>query len=179
MKKTELLNIIENLVKKEVKKQVKEIFIKEGKVTKKPMSMDDESYIDQLLEDQQQGLGLTESVGKTQPTKKKQFVEYTKDATINKILNETKGGIPSGQGGGPAASMAEQYKTMGGGAYTTDRMGELMSKTAGNPQAQREIGAVQSMKAQNVSSEQVPEDVKNALTRDYSQLMKAINKKKG
>ena len=174
MKKTELLNIIENLVKKEVKKQVNEIFIKEGKKAKKPMSMNDESYIDELLKEQQTGLGTQTKNSEESPTNNK-FVEYTKDPTINKILNETKGGI-QGQGG---QQLQDQYKTMGGGTYTTDRMGELMTKSAGNPQTQREIGAVQSMKAQGVNSEQVPDGVKDALTRDYSQLMKAINKKKG
>ena len=38
--------------------------------------------------------------------------------------------------------------------------------------------AVDSIKKAGVSIEQVPEDVQNALTRDYSGLMKAIDKKK-
>ena len=42
----------------------------------------------------------------------------------------------------------------------------------------REVGAVQTIKKQGVNVDQVPEDVVNALTRDYSGLMKAINNKK-
>ena len=94
---------------------------------------------------------------------------------MNKILNETAGGIPQGE---------SEYPTMGGGTYTSDRVHELMG---GNPMMRntpqgkekaRQVGAVESLKAQGVSSEQVGEDVVNALTRDYSGLMKAINKKK-
>jgi len=90
-------------------------------------------------------------------------------------LNETAGGIPQGE---------SEYPTMGGGTYTSDRVHELMG---GNPMMKntpqgkekaRQVGAVESLKAQGVSSEQVGEDVVNALTRDYSGLMKAINKKK-
>ena len=37
--------------------------------------------------------------------------------------------------------------------------------------------AVDTMKKAGVTSEQVPEHVTNALTRDYSDLMKALDKK--
>ena len=102
--------------------------------------------------------------------------EYTKNSALNKVLNETVGGIPQGDKGA--------YPTMGGGAYTSDRVNELMG---GNPmmanteegkEKRRQVGAVESLKAQGVSSDQVGEDVVNALTRDYSGLMKVINKKK-
>ena len=43
----------------------------------------------------------------------------------------------------------------------------------------RDMVAVDTMKKAGVTSEQVPEAVTNALTRDYSDLMKAIEKKKG
>ena len=41
----------------------------------------------------------------------------------------------------------------------------------------RDMVAVDTFKKAGVSSEQVPEAVTNALTRDYSDLMKAMNKK--
>ena len=44
-------------------------------------------------------------------------------------------------------------------------------------EVQRDMVAVDTMKKAGVTSEQVPEHVTNALTRDYSDLMKAINKK--
>ena len=109
----------------------------------------------------------------SQPKPKKKIVEkqtFTKNSILNDVLNET--------------AMDEEWKTMGGGTYTSDRVHELMG---GNPmmanteqgkEKRRQVGAVESLKAQGVSSEQVGEDVVNALTRDYSGLMKAMNKKK-
>ena len=168
MKKQDLIKIIEKVVRKEVKKQVNEIFINEGKKALANRSQKEEV-----------STSLTEIAEQeyTQPKpKKKEFKEYTKNDALNKVLNETVGGIPQGD--------KAPYPTMGGGAYTSDRVSELMG---GNPMMKdtpqgkekaREIGAVESMKARGVSSEQVGEDVVNALTRDYSGLMKAINKKK-
>ena len=46
-----------------------------------------------------------------------------------------------------------------------------------NEEVQRDMVAVDTMKKAGVTSEQVPEHVTNALTRDYSDLMKAMNKK--
>ena len=45
-------------------------------------------------------------------------------------------------------------------------------------EVKRDLVAVDSMKKAGVTSEQVPEHVTNALTRDYSGLMKALNKDK-
>ena len=167
MKKKELIKILETLVRKEVKKQVNEIFINEGKKALASRSIEDEvsSSLTQIAEQEY-----------IQPKpKKKVYKEYTKNESLNKILNETAGGIPQGE---------SEYPTMGGGTYTSDRVHELMG---GNPMMRntpqgkekaRQVGAVESLKAQGVSSEQVGEDVVNALTRDYSGLMKAMNKKK-
>ena len=169
MKKQELIKIIELVVRKEVKKQVNEIFIKEGKKSlaqKVSVSEEVPSSLTQLAEQEY-----------VQPKpKKKEFKQYTKNQALNKVLNETVGGVPQGD--------KAEYPTMGGGTYTSDRVHELMG---GNPmmanteqgkEKRRQVGAVESLKAQGVSSEQVGEDVVNALTRDYSGLMKAINKKK-
>ena len=169
MKKKELINIIERLVRKEVKKQVNEIFISEGKkalANRSTQSDEVSSSLTQLAEQEY-----------VQPKpKKKEFKEYTKNSALNKVLNETVGGIPQGE--------KSAYPTMGGGAYTSDRVSELrggnpmMANTAEGKEKRRQVGAVESMKARGVSSEQVGEDVVNALTRDYSGLMKAMNKKK-
>ena len=167
MKKQDLIKIIEKVVRKEVKKQVNEIFINEGKKALANRSQKEEvsSSLTQLAEQEY-----------IQPKpKKREYKEYTKNESLNKILNETAGGIPQGD---------SEYPTMGGGTYTSDRVNELMG---GNPMMKntpqgkekaRQVGAVESLKARGVSSEQVGEDVVNALTRDYSGLMKAINKKK-
>ena len=89
-------------------------------------------------------------------------------------MNETKGGIP--QGGQSA------YPSMGGGVYDTNNMQELVAHNLGikpgvDDQVAREIGAVQTMKEAGVDPKQMPA-VADAMTRDYSSLMKAMDKKK-
>ena len=65
---------------------------------------------------------------------------------------------------------------MSGGAFDTNRMSELMGY--GKPdEVKRDMVAVDSLKKAGVTSEQVPESLTNALTRDYSGLMNALDKK--
>ena len=143
MTKKELVKIIQEAVRREVKKEVKKIFIKE--------EVSDLSSIIQ------------------QPKVQELKVEkrFTKDEALNKVLNETKGGI-QGQ--------KSEYPTLGGGAFDTTKMAELMGY--GQPdEVKRDMVAVDTLKKAGVTSEQVPEAVTKALTRDYSDLMKAMNKK--
>ena len=159
MKKQELIKIIELVVRKEVKKQVKEIFIKENKETQEP--------------------SLTELVSEpitkvaSKPNKE---VHYTDNQELNKVLNETAGGIPQGEGG---------YETMGGGIYDSSKINDILVRESGygNPESvkekKREIAAVDTIKKAGVSVDQVPDHVTNALTKDYSKVMKAIEQKKG
>ena len=159
MKKQELIKIIELVVRKEVKKQVNEIFIKENKETQEP--------------------SLTELVSEpitkvaSKPNKE---VHYTYNQELNKVLNETAGGIPQGEGG---------YETMGGGIYDSSKINDILVRESGygNPESvkekKREIAAVDTIKKAGVSVDQVPDHVTNALTKDYSAVMKAIDQKKG
>ena len=99
----------------------------------------------------------------TTPTTK-----YTDNEALNKVLNETVA-LSSKQ-------TTEEYPTLGGSGFDTNRMSELLGY--GKPDdVKRDMVAVDSLKKAGVTSEQVPESVTNALTRDYSDLMKAINKK--
>ena len=159
MKKQELIKIIELVVRKEVKKQVNEIFIKENKETQEP--------------------SLTELVSEpitkvaSKPNKE---VHYTDNQELNKVLNETAGGIPQGEGG---------YETMGGGVFDSSRMNEVLARETGLgdtesvKEKKREIAAVDTIKKAGVSVDEVPDHVTNALTKDYSKVMKAIEQKKG
>ena len=146
MKKNELIKIIELVVRKEVKKQMTEIFINDKEEIK-----------------------LSETLSK--PTPKKQ---YTKDKALNEVLNNTK---PLGSSG-----QTDEYPTLGGGILGSDNMADVLGYgdlgMGQNKERAREMAAVDSIKKAGVSVDQVPEDVQNALTRDYSGLMKAINKKK-
>ena len=146
MTKKDLVKIIREVVRREVQKEVKKIFIKE----------EASPTLSEVLPE------VTEPV-----TSPKKDVKYSKDETINNILNET---------AGLSKSQRDEYPTMSGGAFDTNRMSELMGY--GKPEeVKRDMVAVDSLKKAGVSSEQVPEHVTNALTRDYSGLMKALDKK--
>jgi len=154
MKKNELIKIIELVVRKEVKKQMTEIFINDKEEIK-----------------------LSETISKPTPKKvikKKPKKQYTKDKALNEVLNNTK---PLGSSG-----QTDEYPTLGGGILGSDNMADVLGYgdlgMGQNKERAREMAAVDSIKKAGVSVDQVPEDVQNALTRDYSGLMKAINKKK-
>ena len=152
MNKKELIKIIELVVRKEVKKQMTEIFINDEKE-----------------------ISLSETISKPTPkkAKKKSKKQYTKNTALNEVLNNTK---PLGQ------QETDEYPTLGGGVLGSDNMAEVLGYgdlgRGQNKERAREMAAVDSIKKAGVSVDQVPEDVQNALTRDYSGLMKAINKKK-
>ena len=150
MNKKELIKIIELVVRKEVKKQMTEIFINDEKE-----------------------ISLSETISKPKVAKKKSKKQYTKNTALNEVLNNTK---PLGQ------QETDEYPTLGGGVLGSDNMAEVLGYgdlgRGQNKEKAREMGAVDTIKKQGVSVDQVPEDVQNALTRDYSGLMKAINKKK-
>ena len=151
MNKKQFIKIISEIVRREVKKEVNRIFIKEEK----------------------QSINLSDSVTiqKEEPQKKEK--KLVNDPILNKILNETKGGIPQGEDA--------PYPTIGGGTYDTSRMGELVARTMGREvesnEVARNMNAVETIKSKGVNPDSVPEDVVNAMTRDYSALMKAMDKK--
>jgi len=151
MKKNELVKIIELVVRKEIKKQLSEIFINDKEEIK-----------------------LAETIYKPKPkVKQKPKKQYTSNKALNEVLNNTK---PLG------SQEQDEYPTLGGGVLGSDNMADVLGYgdlgRGGNKEMKREVGAVQTIKKQGVNVDQVPEDVVNALTRDYSGLMKAINNKK-
>ena len=156
MKKSEFIKLIESMVRKEVRKQMDTIFINEGIQSIKSNG--------KLAFKEKNG----ELLAKPKIQKKKP-IRYTSNESLNNILNETAGGIP--QDG------KEEYPTLGGGTFDTSRMSELLGygKSA---EGKRSVGAVETIKKAGVSVDDVPDHVTNALTRDYSDLMKAIDKKK-
>ena len=156
MKKSELIKLIESMVRKEVRKQIDTIFINEGiRSIKANGKLDFKEKNGELL---------------TKPKiQKKKPVRYTSNESLNNILNETVGGIP--QDG------KEAYPTLGGGTFDTSRMTELLGYSKSD-EGKRNVSAVETIKKAGVSVDDVPDHVTNALTRDYRDLMKAIDKKK-
>ena len=159
MKKQELVKIIELVVRKEVKKQMNEIFIKDN----------DSSSLSELV--------TTPTPKPVKVQKPKEEVKYTSNEALNKVLNETVGGVPQGESG--------EYPTMGGGVFDSSKINQILARETGLgdtesvKEKKREIAAVDSIKKAGVSVEQVPDHVTNALTKDYSKVMKAIEQKKG
>jgi hypothetical protein len=164
MKKQELIKIIEAVVRKEVKKQMNEIFIKE----------ENSSSLTELVSKPIIEKEFKEPIRKKQVRPKKE-VHYTSNEALNRVLNETAGGVPQGEGG---------YETMGGGIYDSSKVNEILARETGLgdtetvKEKKREIAAVDTIKKAGVSVDQVPDHVTNALTRDYSAVMKAIDQKK-
>ena len=76
-----------------------------------------------------------------------------KDPVLNQILNETEGGIQGGQ---------EAYPTMGGGAYTSERVNELASGMNMQP-----------------ADPNMPDFMKKAMSGHSAKVVKAIEKKHG
>ena len=110
------------------------------------------------------------NIPKVKPVVKKRKVEkknYTDNPTLNKILNET-------------ANQQEDYPTMGGGTFDSNRMTELLGygSGAGNDEVKREVAAASTLQSAGINPDAAPEHLKNALTRDYTDLIKAIDKKK-
>ena len=150
MKKGDLIKIIREAVRAEVKAVLKEEFGKKNSTNEEFSNM--MSHADKLFNGTKQS--------------------YTKNPVLNDVLNETANqdswptmgnktlGSNDARGGKPglAAMM---------GMETPDQM------FGGKP-------SVQQMLPDDKKHVEVPEEVGNALTRDYSELMKAIdNKKKG
>jgi len=154
MNKDKLMKIIREVVKQEIRKQMNEILINEEKVVK-----------------------VSKAISKPQPKRKVQKKHYTKDKALNKVLNETKG-LTARENSGEF----DDYPALGDGVLGSDNMAEVLGYGdlggVQNKERAREFGAVDTIKKAGVSVDSVPEGLQDALTRDYSGLMKAIDKKK-
>ena len=112
------------------------------------------------------------NIPKVKPVVKKRKVEkrnyITDNSVLNKILNET-------------AQQKEEYPTLGGGTFDSSRMTEMLGYGGGlgNKEVKREVAAASTLQSAGMNPDDAPEHLKNALTRDYSGLIKAIDKKKG
>jgi len=100
-------------------------------------------------------------VKKSKPIKKI-IKNYTKNKKLNDLLNET--------------ANAPDTETLGDGIFTTDRMSDILAKTYNTrDETSNDSQMISSM---GVNPENVPEHISSALTRDYGDLMKAMDNKK-
>ena len=157
-KTTKLLSLIKEIVRQEVKKEINEIFIKEGI---KSMSQNVSTKKDTVME--------VLPKRKPKPNKK---VKYTKNPMLNDILNET-----------ARAGEMDEYPTMGGGAFDTSKMAQALgygNDMIGSDEAKREIAAVQTAHAAGAdTSNKAVQSVMSNLTKDYRGVMKALDKRDG
>jgi len=111
-------------------------------------------------------LGLKEVIGevKKQPVQKpkpKQKQNYTKNAVLNEVLNDTS---------------AEDWETMGGTKYTSERMGELVGNSYKDLMNDDNVNSNGNLAVEMGVN---PNDPSAAfLKKDYRELMKAVDKKK-
>jgi hypothetical protein len=174
MKKQELIKIIETVVSKEVKKQMNEIFIKE----------ENSSSLTELVSKPLTEKKFKDPIRKKYKIGPKKEIHYTSNKVLNKVLNETAGGVPQGEGGAPQIGGYEEYPTLGDEVFDSSKINDVLvgsppgvATTETVKQRKRDIGAVQTIKNARVNVDDVPDYVTKALTRDYSDIMKAIDKK--
>ena len=152
--KEELKEQLPALIKESVQKEVKRL-LSEGKQPVQPKNTG-LSMAKAMLEDEP----IQESVQtKTAPTK-----QYSKNPMINQILNETRGGIPQGDGG---------FRTMN---FGQGDMGSILGGTAmAEKMGYGDLTKGPSPTGLGVQTG-VPE-LDKALNRDYSELVKRFKKK--
>jgi len=150
-----IMGLIREIVKQEVQKEVRKILISEGA-----------KAISNNVND------VPEVIPKPVPQKSKpEEVSYTKNPTLNKILNETARG-----------DEFEEYPTMGNKTFDSTRMAEAMGYggIAASAEDKRKMGAMQTAQAAGAdTSNKAVQDVMGDLTKDYRGVMNALKKKDG
>jgi hypothetical protein len=153
--KEELKEQLPALIKETVKAEMKKLIAEGNKPAVKPKNTG-LSMAKAMLDDET----IMESVAsKVAPTK-----QYSKNPMINQILNETRGGIPQGDGG---------FRTMN---FGQGDMGSIVGGTAlAEKMGYGDLAKGPSPTGLGVNTG-VPE-LDKALNRDYSELVKRFKKK--
>ena len=157
-KSNKLVSLIKELVRQEVKKELTEIFIKEGiKSVTENISKND----------------VVEVLPKRKPKSKKQ-VTYTKNPVLNDILNET---------ANAGTDEFDEYPTMTGKTFDSTRMAEAIgygNMTMGDAESRRKQAAIQTAQAAGAdTNNEAVQNVMQDLTKDYRGVMKALDRKDG
>ena len=156
-KSSKIVSLIKEIVRQEVKKEVREIFIKEGMKSMAKQSTIVEDVVVEVLPERK--------------VKPKKEINYTKNPVLNDILNET-----------ARAGEDEEYPTMSGKTFDSSKMAQAMgygNVMGGNDEMRRKAAAIETAQAAGMNPESVPEKVMGALTKDYRGVMKALKKRDG
>ena len=106
---------------------------------------------------------------KLKPKSKPEQKYYSKNKVLNDVLNET-----------AISDKSNEWETLGGSTYTSDRINEVVGDSYTdmmNGSGEQNADAL--VKSMGGDPNTVGDTLKNALTRDYSDLMKAMDKKQG
>tara|TARA_Y100000361_G_scaffold74929_1_gene66283 strand:+ start:270 stop:719 length:450 start_codon:yes stop_codon:yes gene_type:complete len=103
----------------------------------------------------------------SQPKPKKKIVEkksYSSNSVLNDVLNET--------------AQTEEWKTMGGGTYTTNDMGNVLKNQYGDLMGNKGgVNPDAMIASMGADPNSVPDNVKDIFTKDYSKVLKAMDEK--
>jgi len=163
MKLNELKNIIRTTIKSEVRKAIRE-------------ELTDIMLAKELKSNPAK---LSDVIKKKKIKSKETQLHFTKNKALNEILNET---VQSGGRVQPEEDIEETVSlTSNDAPNLRGRFAQLMGlendvKGGGGTLDQNLAGTAAAM---GRSPEQVPTGVANAITKDYSDVMKAIDEKKG
>ena len=105
---------------------------------------------------------------KQKSLKKEASTVYTKNKVLNEVLNDT-------------ANSVDEWETLGDKTFTTDSMQSILQKSYSDmigTQGNNSVIDNEMISDTGVAPDQMPDYIKNALSRDYSDLMGAIDKKK-
>ena len=152
-----VVSLIREIVKQEVQKEVKKILISEG--AKAISNMNNINDVPEVL---------SKPVPKKSEVKE---VSYTKNPTLNKILNET-----------AQKDEFAEYPTMGGETFDSTKMAQAIGygNVLGDAESRRKMSAVQTAQSAGVDpNSPAVQDVMSNLTKDYSGVMKALKKRDG
>ena len=97
---------------------------------------------------------------------KRVYKKFTDNSVLNDVLNET--------------AQSDEWKQMGDGTYDSSKMNEVLSSQYGElMNGGGEVNADAMVASMGIEPTSVVDPVKKALSRDYSELVKAFDKKKG
>jgi hypothetical protein len=161
-----LIKAIQILIKEEIKEQLPKIIKETVQAEMKKLIAEGRKPI---AKTQNTGLSMAKSILEDEPIM--EFIEtkvvpqktFSKNPMINQILNETKGGIPQGDGG---------YRTM---SFGQADMGSIVSRTAiAEKMGYGEFGGATQKTGLGVQTGVAELD--KAFNRDYSELVKRFKK---
>lgn len=153
------IELLKEVIKKIVQQEIRSAIKKELRSCLAEIILSDDIKKPSLKEDSSINMSelvnIEEEEVVEEPPQPKKFVKYTNNDLLNQVLNETKGGVPRE---GQYVGLSDSFSTIGA-----------------DPSVINE--AVAPVKV----PESAPKEIKTvyqAMTKDYSKLMKAIDKKR-